>query len=134
MNRRQLTALLAAASARGQTPAMPSKTFRYEDLPVRPSGNGQNRARPVLDGRTHTGMRVEMHETELGPGLAPHPPHRHVHEELVIVNEGTLEVTIGGNVSRIGAGSVAYIESNIEHGWKNTGAGKARYYVITLRG
>lgn len=134
MNRRQLALFAAAMTARAQNPAMPSKTFRYEDLPVRPSGDGKNRARPVLDGRTHTGVRVEMHETELGPGLAPHPPHRHVHEELVIVNEGMLEVTIGEAVSRIGAGSVAYVESNIEHGWKNVGTGRARYYVITLRG
>lgn len=134
MNRRQLSLLLAALPARGQNPALPSKTFRYEDLPVRPSGNGQNKSRPVLDGKTHTGFRVEMHETELGAGLAPHPPHKHVHEEMVIVNEGTIEVTIGDAVSKLGPGSVAYVESNIEHGWRNIGTGRARYYVLTLRG
>lgn len=42
----------------------------FAALPVRPSGNGQNKSRPVLDGKTHTGLRVEMHETELGAGLA----------------------------------------------------------------
>lgn len=133
-SRRNLGLLLAALPLRGQSPAMPSKTFRYEDLPVRPSGDGKNKSRPVLDGKTHTGARVEMHETELGPGLAPHPPHTHVHEEIVIVNEGTLEVTIGGVVSTLGAGSVAYVESNILHGWRNVGKGKARYFVLTLRG
>jgi quercetin dioxygenase-like cupin family protein len=132
--RRNLALLLAALPLRAQNPALPSKTWRYEDLPVRPSGNGQNKSRPVLDGRTHTGFRVEMHETELGAGLAPHAPHTHVHEELVIVNEGTLEVTIGDAVSTIGPGSVAYVESNILHGWRNIGKTKARYYVLTLRG
>ena len=126
--------LLAALPAGAQSPALPSKTYRYEDLPVRPSGNGQNKSRAVLDGKTHTGFRVEMHETELGAGLAPHPPHHHVHEEIVIVNEGVLEVTIGDAVSVLGPGSVAYIESNIEHGWRNTGKSRTRYYVLTLRG
>jgi hypothetical protein len=95
MNRRQLALFATALAARAQQPALASKTYKYEDLPARPSGNGQNKSRPVLDGKTHTGFRVEMHETELGPGLAPHPPHSHVHEEMVIVNEGTIEVTIG---------------------------------------
>lgn len=134
MNRRHLAALLAALPAAAQPGVLPSKTYRYEDLPVRPSGNGQNKSRPVLDGKTHTGFRVEMHETELGAGLAPHPPHKHVHEEIVIVNEGTLEVTVGAAVSTLGPGSVAYVESNVEHGWRNTGTSRARYYVLTLRG
>lgn len=135
MNRRHLAALLAAVTAAGaQSPALPSKTYKYEDLPVRPSGNGQNKSRPVLDGKTHTGFRVEMHETELAPGLAPHPPHKHVHEEMVIVNDGTIEVTIGGAVSQLGPGSVAYVESNIEHGWRNIGKTRARYFILTLRG
>lgn len=134
MNRRQLALFATALAARAQQPALPSKTYKYEDLPVRPSGNGQNKSRPVLDGKTHTGFRVEMHETELGPGLAPHPPHQHVHEEMVIVNEGTIEVTIGTAVSQLGPGSVAYVESNIEHGWRNIGKTRARYYVLTLRG
>lgn len=131
---RRLAMLLAALPAGAQEAVLPSKTYRYEDLPVRPSSNGQNKSRAVLDGKTHTGFRVEMHETELGPGLAPHAPHHHVHEEMVIVNEGTIEVTIGTAVSTLGPGSVAYVESNIEHGWRNIGKTKARYYVLTLRG
>ena len=132
MNRRHLAILLAAIPARGQNVALPSKTYKYEDLPVRL--NGPNTSRPVLDGKTHTGFRVEMHETELGAGLAPHPPHKHLHEEMVIVNEGTLEVTIGDAVSTLGPSSVAYVESNIEHGWRNSGKTRARYFVLTLRG
>ena len=133
-SRRHLALLLAALPARSQNATLPSKTYKYEDLPVRPSGNGQNKSRPVLDGKTHTGYRVEMHETELGAGLAPHPPHKHVHEEMLIVNEGTIEVTIADAVSVLGPGSVAYVESNVEHGWKNVGKTRARYYVLTLRG
>ena len=92
-----LLPVLAAASGAAQTPALPSKTYRFEDLPVKP--NGQNSGRAILNGSTHTGFPVEMHITELAPGAAPHPPHHHVHEEMVMLHQGTLEVTISGKVT-----------------------------------
>jgi quercetin dioxygenase-like cupin family protein len=132
-SRRDLTNLLPAlfaASAPAQQPGLRSKTFRYEDLPIRT--NGENRQRAILQGDLHTGFRIEMHETELAPGLAPHPPHHHAHEEMIMIREGTMEVTINGNSSRLGPGSVAYVASNEEHGWKNVGDTRARYFVLAL--
>ena len=133
LSRRDLSLLLpaaAAASAAGQKTALPSRTYRYEDLPVRV--NGENRQRAILNGQTHTGYPVEMHETELGPGLAPHPPHHHAHIEMLLVREGTLEVTISGRAVTLGPGSVAYVASNEEHGWRNVGTTRARYFVLAL--
>lgn len=132
-SRRDLGLLFAAMQSSAQD-ALPSKMYRYEDLPVKASGTGGNKSRAILDGKTHTGYRIEIHETELAPGLAPHPPHKHVHEELVIVREGTLEVTILGKSEKLTPGSVAYVASNEEHGWKNVGDGRARYTILTLRG
>jgi hypothetical protein len=83
-----LLPLLAASQAGAQDQALPSKVYRFEDLPVRV--NGENRSRAIFDGKTSRGTAVEIHATELAPGLAPHGSHRHVHEELVIVREGTL--------------------------------------------
>ena len=131
-SRRDLTLLLPAltAAAQAQSSALPSKTLRYEDLPVR--ANGENRQRAILQGKTHTGFSIEIHETELAPGLAPHPPHHHVHEEMVLIREGTLEVTISGRSVNLGPGSVALVASNEEHGWRNVGSGRARYFVLAL--
>jgi quercetin dioxygenase-like cupin family protein len=124
-------ALLAAAGVAGtQAPALQSKTYSFDDLPVRT--NGQNKIRAVLDGKTHEGFPVEMHITELAPGLAPHPPHHHVHEEMIMVREGTLEVTIAGRGAKLGPGSVAYVASNEEHGWRNVGTARAQYFVLAL--
>ena len=131
-SRRDLTFLLpalAAAGARAEK-ALPSKTYRFEDLPVRV--NGQNRSRAVLKGANRTGFPIELHQTELGPGEAPHLPHHHAHEEIVFIREGTLEVTIEGRASTLGPGSVAYVASNEEHGWRNTGASRAHYFVMAL--
>ena len=132
-SRRDLTLLfpaLAAASAAAQNAALASKTYRFEDLPVRPEG--ANRFRPVLEGDTHAGVPIELHMTELGPGQAPHPPHHHVHEEMVLIQEGTLEVTIGGQSAKLGPGSVAFVASNEHHGWHNVGSTRALYWVLAV--
>jgi quercetin dioxygenase-like cupin family protein len=126
-----LPALVAAAGvATARTPALPSKTYDFDDLPVR--NNGANKSRTVLDGKTHGGFPVEMHITELAPGLAPHPPHHHAHEEMIMIREGTLEVTIAGRSTKLGPGSVAYVASNEEHGWRNVGTTRAQYFVLAL--
>jgi mannose-6-phosphate isomerase-like protein (cupin superfamily) len=123
---------LAAEAGAAQTTALPSRTFRYEDLPVR--ANGPNRARAILNGETHRGYPLEVHMTELGAGQMPHPPHHHVHEEMILIHEGTLEVTIAGQSIKLGPGSAAYVASNEEHGWRNVGTERARYWVIAIGG
>jgi quercetin dioxygenase-like cupin family protein len=130
-SRRELALLLPAlAAAQENQPALPSKVFRFEDLPVKE--NGPNRGRAVLNGLTHGGFRVEMHLTELGPGMAPHAPHQHVHEEMVMLQTGSLDVTIDGKTTRMTPGSVAFVASNQLHGWKNPGTERSQYFVIAL--
>ncbi len=123
--------LLAAAQTPAHGAAMPSQTWRYEDLPVKENAE-KNRQRAVFKGETHTGFSVEMHETELAPGKAPHPPHSHAHEEMIVIREGTMEVTISGKTSQLGPGSVAWVASNEHHGWRNVGTTRARYMVMAL--
>ncbi|HEX5482930.1 MAG TPA: cupin domain-containing protein [Terriglobia bacterium] len=122
-----LTALPADSSA---SIFLPSKVYRFQDLPVR--DHAGSRSRPVLNGETHTGFPIELHETELAPGARPHPPHHHVHEEIFLIREGAVEVTIGGKSSRLGPGSVAYVASNAQHGIQNTGKIPAQYFVLAL--
>lgn len=124
-----MSAAFIAATAKAQKPALatlPSNTYRFEDLVLKGS------SRAVFDGVTHTGYHVDLHETELAPGTAPHAPHRHEHEEMIMIREGTLEIMVEGKVSTAGPGSVVYAASNELHGWKNTGTTKAQYFVIAL--
>jgi quercetin dioxygenase-like cupin family protein len=127
-SRREVGLLLTAlaADAPAQNASLPSKVYKFEDLPVR------GKSRPVLRGQTHSGVPIELHITELGPGERPHPAHHHVHEEMVMVKQGTLEVTISGKVTRIGPGGVAYVASNEEHGWSNVGQDRAMYFVFAI--
>src|SRR3981081_2787695 len=73
-----LLAASFAGSVKAASAVLPSKTYLFESLPVKV--NGQNRARAVFDGETHSGFPVEFHMTELAPGQAPHAAHHHVHE------------------------------------------------------
>ncbi|HLJ13924.1 MAG TPA: cupin domain-containing protein [Bryobacteraceae bacterium] len=128
-SRRQLPLFLtalAAAEAPAQSASLPSKVYKFEDLPVR------GKTRPVFRGDTHAGVPIELHITELGPGERPHPPHHHLHEEILLLKDGTLEVTISGKVSSIGPGSVVYAASNEEHGWRNIGNRSAMYFVLAI--
>jgi quercetin dioxygenase-like cupin family protein len=132
-SRRELTILFSALATRelaAQNQALQSKTYAFGDLQVHT--NGPNLSRPILNGDTHAGVPIELHMTELAPGQAPHPPHHHVHEEMVIIHQGTLEVTITGRIVNLGPGSVAYVASGEEHGWRNVGTTQAQYYVLAL--
>ena len=125
---------LAAATAEAQAPTdgqiLPARAYKYEELPVKV--NKTSRGRAVLKGDTHSGYPIEMHLTELDPGQAPHAPHRHVHEEIFMLRQGTVDMTISGKTTRLGPGSVAYIASNELHGLVNSGSEAAHYFVIAL--
>jgi len=129
-----LLPLLAASAARAQDQqvkkVLASGAFKFDELPVKVGG--ENRTRAVLNGATHKGSAVEFHLTELGPGMAPHPPHNHPHEEMVLVQFGELDVTIGGHTTRLTPGSVAFVASNEEHGWMNPATARTQYFVIAL--
>ena len=126
-----LLAILAiGVRARAAQDALPSGLFDYTQLAVRASGPTE--IRQMFTGTTHSGYRVDLHETALAAGQMPHAPHRHVHEELLLIREGTLEVTVGQRTSRLSAGSVVYIASNEPHGWKNVGSAQAKYFVMAL--
>ena len=132
-SRRQISLILpalAAAGASAEDKVLTSQLYPFEDLPVKQSG--KNRQRAVLDGVTHKGFRIEVHHTELAPGEAPHAPHRHDREEMVVVREGTIEVTISGKSKKLGPGSIILVGSGEEHGWRNVGTTQAHYVVMAL--
>jgi len=116
--------------AAAQEGSMPSAMYPFEKLPIRTPKNAQ--IRDVLKGKLATGESLEVHETTLPPGVAPHAPHHHVHSEMWLIREGTVELTVNGTISLLGPGSVGFVHSNDEHGIKNVGATPATYFVVAV--
>lgn len=139
MTRRELCSMLpavliptthASGASAEQDAAMPSAMYPFEKLAVRAPGSAE--IRNVLKGKLATGESLEVHETTLLPGVAPHPPHRHPHSEMWLIREGTVEITVNGMRSQLGPGSVGFVESNDEHGIKNVGKAPATYFVVAV--
>jgi mannose-6-phosphate isomerase-like protein (cupin superfamily) len=133
-SRRDLTsmlpALLSSSSSAVDEKQLPSEVYLFQDLPVRRADKLE--FRPIVTGNTVDGCKLAVHESALAPNSEPHPPHHHNGEEMFLVLEGTLEVTINGKSSRISRGSVAFIGSGDEHGIRNPGEVAAKYYVVEL--
>lgn len=126
-----LLTLLPATRLEPEEAKLPSTVISWEEIQARPRPGG--RSWQVVEAPTATLFGIESHVTELAAGQAPHPPHRHFEEELLLVKEGTLEVTIEGVAKRIGPGGFVFVASNDLHGWRNAGDTTARYFVIQIR-
>ena len=137
ITRRDLVVALAAASATigvmaaAPQPAPPvqrSAAFDWASVPARTTDVGS--VRQFLRAPTATLNELEIHVTTLKPGVASHAPHHHPNEELVIVQEGSVEALVNGEWKRVGPGSIIFNASNEEHALKNVGSGPATYHVI----
>lgn len=124
--------LIAFSLLVAQKPKEPirSTVFEWTRLTAQKTANGERRS--IADGPSATMTNFESHVTTLDGGKPSHAPHRHHDEEIVIVKEGTLEVTINGKTETAGPGSMVFFASNDLHGLKNAGATRASYYVIRI--
>jgi len=110
--------------------SLPSAIYPFDKLPIRTAHGAEIRG--VLKGKLTTGESLEVHETTLPPGATPHALHHHVHSEMWLMREGTLELTVNGATYRLGPGSVGFVRSNDEHGIKNAGTTPATYFVVAI--
>jgi quercetin dioxygenase-like cupin family protein len=69
----------------------------------------------------------------LHPGKAPHPPHQHPDEEMMLVAEGSGEISLDGKAARVQPGSMMFCEGNRVHGILNTGAAPLTFYYWKWR-
>ena len=125
-----LPAGLAVPTVASQDTSLPSATFEFDKLPVQVLDHAE--VRRIMKGTLATGEHIEVHETTLPPKGYPHAAHHHVHSEMWLVREGTVELTINGMSHRLGPGGLGFVHSNEEHGIKNTGDGPAAYFVVAI--
>jgi mannose-6-phosphate isomerase-like protein (cupin superfamily) len=134
-SRREVCAALPVLLAASRLPAqekatLPSKIYQFDKLETRTSGNII--IRNMFNGPIFEGCTISLHESDLAPHSIPHPPHRHQHEEMVLIIEGTLEFTINRVLTRAGTGSILFAGSNDLHGIRNPEDTHAKYFVFAL--
>jgi len=119
------------ARVSAQSQVMHSTVFDWNTFTAKPTAVGS--VRSVVSSPTATLENLEIHITTLNPGQMPHPPHRHPNEELVIIDQGTVEALNTGAWKRIGPGSIIFNGSNEVHGLRNVGTTPALYHVINIK-
>lgn len=97
----------------------------FADAPEEEPFPGVLRRRFDADGATVTEYRFE-------PG-ATFPVHRHAQEQITMVAEGTLSMTIEGKASELGPGGWSVVGPEIDHGITAGPEGTRFLAVVTPR-
>jgi (S)-ureidoglycine aminohydrolase len=124
--------LFATIVVAQQKDSLLSRVYYWDELPV--TKEETRLRRQVMEGSTTMLSYFEVHASTLEAGKAPHPPHKHEDmEELVIVKEGMVTVTIGDSSKTFGPGSVAMAMPPDMHGITNSGKTNATYFILKYR-
>lgn len=112
-------------------PVMKSGVIVWDSLKVETAGTGKQR-RQVLSQSSTTHMNVfRVHATTQDAGVKPNPSHANKEaDELLIIKEGKVKVTIGNQSKILEAGGVAVVLSGEMHGIENVGNTSATYYCF----
>jgi (S)-ureidoglycine aminohydrolase len=120
--------LFLSLSVSAQFSSIPAAVYRWEGVPVSKKANSEQRV--LLEGTTPAFTHVKVHATTVAGGKAAHAGHTHADEELIIVKEGKLNVTIEGKTETLEKGSIALIMPNDEHALANGGKEPVTYYIM----
>lgn len=119
-------------TAIAQLPSVNPGVYRWADRPVKV--NEDRESGIFLEGTSPHFEYVKIHATTQNPGAKPGKAHANKDmEELIIVKEGTMKVTIDGKSSILGAGGVALIMPQQMQSLENIGNSKLSYYAMKYR-
>ncbi len=120
--------VLILTTGSGWSQPIESGVYAWATAPV--SRKTSSEQRTLLEGSTVDFRHLKIHATTLPAHQAPHPAHKHDDEELIIIKEGQLTVTIAGKTKTLGPGSIALMMPGDEHGFDNKSDKPATYYVM----
>ena len=112
---------------------------RVHDLkvPLAPDPDEGWKAYPIFRGATADLRDITAHASVLKHKQCPHPPHRHIEEEILIVLAGEVDVILpdttarGGNDRhRLRAGQFVYYPSNFSHTLETISSEPANYLMF----
>jgi quercetin dioxygenase-like cupin family protein len=106
-----------------------SGVYTWTELPTK-EGN-QRISRKIMEGSSPHFSFLEVHATTQEKGAKPSPSHAQENkEEIIIVKEGSLKMTMNSVSEVLKAGSVALIPPMTNQSMENVGDGPLTYYVM----
>ena len=118
------------SSLDGRTPLQPAIVTPKQALSIKPFGLEMR----VLLTTDATGGAISVIMAWHKPGEGP-PDHVHSsQEEMFFIVEGTYELTLDGQTSTVGPGTIVFIPRNVMHRFKNVGGTTARMLDWSLPG
>jgi uncharacterized cupin superfamily protein len=124
-----LTLAVAPLVAAQAVPPLRSTVFPKDSARSKSLAPNQ---RSLVDTVTAILSKLEIHESTLEPGQDSHPPHRHAHEEVIVLYEGDVDVLQGTVHRKAHGGDVIFLASNEWHNFRNVGTTRARYLVVRI--
>ncbi|MGA3284183.1 MAG: cupin domain-containing protein [Verrucomicrobiota bacterium] len=125
-----LLALCSASALMAQTPIR-SDVYAWKDSPVEKTKTGSKRS--IIKGMATDFQYMDISATTLKKKKTENEGVYTDFEELVIVKDGRLKITIGGESKTVGRGSVAVIMPGDQHSFENAADGETTYYVFRYR-
>ncbi len=124
-------ATLIALALEAQIDSLQSKVYNWSD--VKPEKTQTGERRQVLKGSTLDLSNLEIHTSTLRPGLTNHPPRAlNDREELIIIKEGNLKITINDSSKILGPGGLALIIAGDKQSFSNPSNQPTTYFVLSF--
>ncbi len=79
-----------------------------------------------------TGGAYSLADSMVPPQGGPPPHIHHREDEAFWVLEGELEISVGGNRFRAGAGSFVHLPRGVLHSYQNVGTAPARFLTLMV--
>jgi (S)-ureidoglycine aminohydrolase len=121
-----------ALTTQAQTNNVKEGVNHWLQLPFVTGESKETRA--ILEGVSPHFEYLKIHATTQYPGAVPNPPNTNDDiEECIIVKEGLMKVTIGGESKIVGPESVILFMPKEMHSIENVGDSNLTYYVLSYK-
>jgi quercetin dioxygenase-like cupin family protein len=133
LNRRAFLGASAAVLPVIATLASAEQSDHLRSLVVNPASakltqENYGDVRIYFDGTTEQLRALTVGSVALKAGMAPHPPHQHPEEEIMLVTEGAGGILIGTETHPVAVGSMMYCSGGRIHGINAGPQGLTFYY------
>ncbi len=126
-----LAAMLMAVPVMAQTDSLPAAVYSSKGKPQK---MGNVTKQPILLGHTLDVKRFEVYTLTLAPGKKyASTPADSKNEQLIVVKQGNIKITVNDTTKTVGPGSLALILAGDKIGFENATPQPVSWYVLNYQ-